>query len=167
MWWTFAAASIASCTALFIALYAYPLQKDEDRKLQLHSEKRAVYTAVLSSFNSWFAALARNQQDSAKERYFDFVGEVMRLQLYGNRAVLYKARALIDIAKKYRDMRLSQNKADDVSAEMRRQRSELFVQVKAERTAFIATCRSDLMIEDFSTSKEIIGAFAPIEDENQ
>ena len=43
MWWTLAAATIGSLTALLIALLVYPRQKKIDRLFDLHAERRVVY----------------------------------------------------------------------------------------------------------------------------
>lgn len=52
MWWTFAAACVASVTAIVIAFIAYPWQRSRDRQLEIQKEKRALYKEVLAELSS-------------------------------------------------------------------------------------------------------------------
>lgn len=51
MWWTLAAASVGSLTAILIAFVAYPWQRRRDRMLQIQTEKREAYSEFLSDFS--------------------------------------------------------------------------------------------------------------------
>jgi hypothetical protein len=49
MWWTLAAATIGSVTALLIAFVAYPWQKAKDRQLEILKLKTSAYHDYLSA----------------------------------------------------------------------------------------------------------------------
>ena len=53
MWWTLAAATVASATALLVAFVAYPYQKTKDRELQIEAEKRKVVAQLVSAMEEF------------------------------------------------------------------------------------------------------------------
>ena len=55
MWWTLAAASVGSITALMIAVVIYPRQKELDRKLKVDEEKRRAIADLILAVESYMA----------------------------------------------------------------------------------------------------------------
>jgi len=68
MWWTLAAATVASCTALLIAFLAYPWQKRLDRKAEFAIEQRA---ALREFLESWYSL----QAETRNLKQFDPTGK--------------------------------------------------------------------------------------------
>ncbi|WP_372572720.1 hypothetical protein [Ruegeria jejuensis] len=98
MWWTFAAACLASMTALAIAFGAYPWQKSADRKQQLLHERREGYRRFLEEANSLLARVVVRQPSPSDKEEFE---HYLRVVAVSSNLTLYAPKDVIEACQKY------------------------------------------------------------------
>jgi hypothetical protein len=177
MWWSLAAALVASVTALVVAFVAYPLQKRHDRHLQLQMEKRKAYQDFFSATSEYFSALfiALYRRDGAAEvlaagsRHFaEMNRQKVNLAYYARQDVLeqcYRYVDCLDIFRSHLNRELNDRRLGRLA-----QQVETFGEAKAflldARKRAITLARADALhiaVED--ASKGLARVFEPGDDD--
>lgn len=154
MWWTLAAALVASLTALAIAFLAYPYQKKLDRDLQLKLETRRVYEGFFSAANAYLSALmsAHYRRDpkapvlqSFDAIYLDLLRHQEGMAFYGSKAVVEQCFRYADCLHIYRSHIRKELDLGGLSREARQVESinQAFLFCQEARRLALAKARSD------------------------
>ena len=98
MWWTLAAATIASVTALLIAFVAYPWQRALDRKNEVLRERRAAYADFIEQYTRARIAVVEAKHDFEDDRVIaahqDLLVSQKKLSVIASDAILEMANDL-------------------------------------------------------------------------
>ncbi|WP_210529399.1 hypothetical protein [Rubellimicrobium arenae] len=174
MWWTLAAALVASATTLLVAFLAYRYQKEQDRRLQLQSERRKVYDGFFAATTDYYLALriALRDSDHAAEvlengsRYhFALLRSQESLAYYGEKPVIdqcFRYVACLDILRSHirAKMGLGQLSVPARQAESLR---EAFTFCRDARIRSLAEARADAFGIPLQTARTQLAGIFPLD----
>lgn len=165
MWWTLAAASMASATALLVAFVAYPYQKRKDRKLKEHSEKLAAYQRFVFAITAHQTLLASSLYE---KRDGGILVEHPRVVAASYEVIFYGPTAVISACQKYLQAlleyqnyvlgQLGSEKHKSASAGHPTGKHAFVPAQKARRDAILAI-RKDITDESEMAAIEAVNAF--------
>ncbi|SFE76217.1 hypothetical protein SAMN04488523_11063 [Sulfitobacter brevis] len=176
MWWTLAAASIASATALLVAFVAYPYQKKKDRNLKEHSEKLAAYQRFVTSITAHHSLLASSLYEGEDAGILDAYPKVVassyEVIFYGPPYVISACQQYLKSLLEYQNFvlgKLGSKKHASASVGHPEGRDAFKPSQKARRAA-ILSIRKDITNETEQAAQEAINAFftmTPVEEKPQ
>jgi hypothetical protein len=176
MWWTLAAATVASATALLVAFVAYPYQKKKDRKLKEHSEKLAAYqrfVIAITAHHSLLASSLYEEEDAGiVAAYPSVVAASYEVIFYGPPDVISACQKYLQTLLEYQNYvlgKLGSEKHASASKKHPEGRDAFVPSQKARRAAVLAI-RKDIAGETDEAALKAINAFftmTPVEEETK
>ncbi|WP_170589399.1 hypothetical protein [Ruegeria arenilitoris] len=161
---TLAAAASASITALVVAFFAYPWQRQRDHEFELRREQRTSYREFLGVMNRLFTAIIRQDDEEASREQMHLHQVASEFLCFSSKESAVAARDYINAVQKYRKAtfqksKLKQNDADTWRKERRQAREDCVI----ARRKMLCKMRADLTGEDASFSEGIMRAHFPTE----
>ncbi|HRM74764.1 MAG TPA: hypothetical protein PLI13_08685 [Paracoccus sp. (in: a-proteobacteria)] len=145
----------AAVVALFVALVAYPWQKERDRMLKVSEEKRAAYQAFFEAAELFYAKLRtaafNTSVDLPDEEFSNLEAAKSELAFHGGRDGVKACAALSQHLKDYRkSVKLCRDKsATDATKQAR---DIAYEKVNEARVTAITRAREDAGVFDGNTS---------------
>ena len=164
MWWTLAAASIGSCSALLIAFVAYPWQKRKDRQQQLLHEKRDAYRRFSEEANGYFARIALGAKihdlGQQQEHYLRVVAVSSDLIIYAPKEVIESCQRYSQTLFEFSDVvGFDRGLVGYTKKKSILDRKSLYKEVKQMRRAAMIAIRKDLADKKNGEATDAVSAY--------
>lgn len=156
---TLLAALVASATAIYIAKWVYPQQKNIDRRNEVFNEKREAYRKFLTAMNSLYTAVLDKDKAGALTRMLDLHAVASDMACFASPEVAVFARDYLDKVQKFRSIAFALTPEGKLKSQ--KEWSKAKAEAEQARVKVIAAIRMDLFEGSAIETQSVVAAFFP------